>query len=239
MLRSFSALGIALAAGVAIAQERATLTNYSVAGVYDGSGVALEIFLDASTADDPFSVLGQVTGLDVHRTSLELNQLFPGYCQLPDTRITDSPLPWTSAVTTPLAIRDDDVEPDRFYVYEVRAVNAAREPLPVRFGWDLPLDGFVRTGDTPVAHASIQELVPHGPWYIAACERECGWGGLAHMILAVRPPSPTGVYWIYGEPTFHDPQHGWRLTITDIRPAPGCLVAVTPATWGAAKSLYR
>jgi hypothetical protein len=237
MLRLLPVLGIMLAAGAAIAQsEPATLWNYSVVGEYDGSAVNLEISLDVRFASDPSSVLGEVTGLDVYRIPLELNRF---HCPA-ETRITHLPLPWTTATTTPLSFRDDNVEPDRWYAYLVRPVNEARETVPVVFGWAFPLDGLVRTGNVPIAHGTLEWALPWAFSYLWGCDGECGWNGEVSVSNSFTlPPSATGTYWFFGDIGFHDPQNGWRLMVTGAQPAPSCLVPVTPTTWTSVKSLYR
>lgn len=197
-------------------------------GDYDGSAVQIEIriFRDEYRGDG--------VALDVYRSALGL--LGCG----PEIRITDHPIPCPSAFPTSVTLTDASVTPGTGYKYDVRVVDAQRNPV----GWSLPIGGFATTGVALISHGMLFFDPFGGIGYgLQICEAGCLADG--HLL---HPPDELLQYvdtdtrlLLYGEVVGvgYAPQ-AWLATLRIDHGRPSsCVVDVAPATWGSAKRLYR
>src|SRR5262245_19244751 len=124
-----------------------------LSGVYDGTTVQVHIQLHAQVVNVPFRI-DDVAGVDIYRIT---GGSAP--CSQP-VRMTTTPIPWTRADALDEVFTDRVVEPNHLYGYHVVAVDANRTPLDLQWGWGFPLDCWVRTGDVPIGHGTIETYSP-------------------------------------------------------------------------------
>jgi hypothetical protein len=198
-------------------------------------GTAMQLLLSVGHRNfGPGFWRGNAVAFDVFRRTL-------GHECGPEERVTDQPLPWPCMEgpgVFEVHFSDPDVTPDTAYEYEVRTVDAERNPAQGLV--QPPVRGYGVVGVALLAHGQLVEG-DNFTVMLAGCPAECFPTGLSSV-----SPVEFGLPWgttvnLYGDgvsehyysnlwlPSFH---------VTSISPAT-CLVAVEPVRWSTLKRLYK
>jgi len=210
-------------------QEALIYCCAEVSGTYDGTSVQLHVVVNAAQISFE-GRLDEIVGLELYRATAE-------DCGTP-VRITAAPIPWSRNTPIDQFITDYTAEPGHLYHYRVVAVDRFWQPIGLQWGWGFEIQGWVRTGNVPIAHGTVDN--DEGVTAVRNCAGECLLGGTTgalphHLRRYINTETPLLLYGYIGGA---HPQFGWSMLIVDGRPAE-CVVGVEASAWGHVKQLYR